>query len=98
MKDELDAVRKVANEASDKADKAIEMVGEQDKIILTCAIVSAVAAIAITSFVAFCIYQGVKLEKEGKNDLSKDTPNGKFNNVSDTEKLKDSLQEGRTYA
>jgi len=50
----------------EKVETLTETVADQEKTLLICAIVSAVAAIAITSFVAFCIYQGVKLERERK--------------------------------
>lgn len=65
----------------EKVETLTETVGEQEKIIATCIIVSAVAAIAITSFVAFCIYQGVKLEREKEKNLSKDTSDAKLNNA-----------------
>ncbi|WP_250296581.1 hypothetical protein [Wolbachia endosymbiont of Oedothorax gibbosus] len=65
----------------EKVETLTEAVGEQEKIMATCIIVSAVAAIAITSFVAFCIYQGVKCEREKEKNSSKDTPDAKLNNV-----------------
>ncbi|MDR2831881.1 MAG: hypothetical protein LBV62_03120 [Rickettsiales bacterium] len=65
----------------EKVETLTEAVGEQEKIMATCIIVSAVAAIVITSFVAFCIYQGVKCEREKEKNLSKDTPDAKLNNV-----------------
>jgi len=65
----------------EKVETLTEAVGEQEKIMAICIIVSAVAAIAITSFVAFCIYQGVKCEREKEKNLSKDTPDAKLNNV-----------------
>ncbi|GFQ99191.1 uncharacterized protein TNCT_413461 [Trichonephila clavata] len=65
-----------------------ETVADQEKTLLICAIVSAVAVIAITSFVAFCIYQGVKCEREKEKNLSKDTPDAKLNNVDATDGTK----------
>ncbi|MFT4314246.1 MAG: hypothetical protein AB3P11_04025 [Wolbachia pipientis] len=69
-----------------------ETVADQEKTLLICAIVSAVAAIAVTSFVAFCIYQGVKLDREKKNDSSKDTPTNEKFSVDSAEKLNNSLE------
>ncbi|WP_265027483.1 hypothetical protein [Wolbachia endosymbiont (group A) of Bombylius major] len=83
------------NGLQEKVETLTETVADQEKTLLICAIVSAVAAIAITSFVAFCIYQGVKLDKEKKNDLSKDTPDAKLSNVDTTdgtEKLQNNLK------
>ncbi|MFP3023572.1 MAG: hypothetical protein ACEY3K_12005 [Wolbachia sp.] len=91
----LDGLQEKFTGLEEKVETFAEMVGGQEQAILTCAIVSAVAAIAVTSFVAFCIYQGVKLDKEKKNDLSQDKPNGKFSNVGDTEKLNNNLQQVR---
>jgi predicted nuclease with TOPRIM domain len=67
----------------EKVETLTETVADQEKTLLICAIASAVAAIAITSFVAFCIYQGVKLEREKEKNLSKDTPDTKLdgNNI-----------------
>jgi hypothetical protein len=41
-----------------------ETVGDQEKIMLTCCIVASVIAIAAISFIGFCIYQGIKSERE----------------------------------
>ncbi len=79
----------------EKVETLTETVADQEKTLLICAIVSAVAAIAITSFVAFCIYQGVKLEKEKEKNSSKDTPDAKLSNVDTTdgtEKLQNNLK------
>ncbi len=94
MQEHLNGLQEKFTGLEEKVETFADMVGGQEQAIL-CAIVSAVAAIAVTSFVAFCIYQGVKLDKEKKNDLSQDMPSGKFNNVNDTEKLKNNLQQGR---
>ncbi|WP_265021291.1 hypothetical protein [Wolbachia endosymbiont (group A) of Icerya purchasi] len=80
---------------AEKITNLSEAVADQEKTLLICAIVSAVAAIAITSFVAFCIYQGVKCEREKEKNLSKDTPDAKLNNVDTTdgtEKLQNNLK------
>lgn len=95
MQEHLSGLQEKFTGLEEKVETFADMVGGQEQAILTCAIVSAVAAIAVTSFVAFCIYQGVKLDKEKKNDLSQDMPSGKFNNVNDTEKLNNNLQQGR---
>ncbi|MFP3027353.1 MAG: hypothetical protein ACEY3L_14370, partial [Wolbachia sp.] len=75
------------NGLQEKVETLTETVADQEKTLLICAIVSAVAAIAITSFVAFCIYQGVKLEREKEKNLSKDTPGTKLdgNNIASHE-------------
>ncbi|MCX3065731.1 hypothetical protein [Wolbachia endosymbiont of Drosophila pseudotakahashii] len=65
-----------------------EAVADQEKTLLICTIATAVAVIAITSFVAFCIYQGVKCEREKEKNLSKDTPDAKLNNVDATDGTK----------
>ncbi|WP_264374843.1 MULTISPECIES: hypothetical protein [unclassified Wolbachia] len=95
MQEHLNGLQEKFTGLEEKVETFADMVGGQEQAILTCAIVSAVAAIAVTSFVAFCIYQGVKLDKEKKNELFQDMPSGKFNNVNDTEKLKNNLQQGR---
>lgn len=83
----LDGLQERLADVEEKVETLTETVADQEKTLLICAIVSAVAAIAITSFVAFCIYQGVKLDKEKKNDLSKDTPDTKLdgNNIASHE-------------
>ncbi|WP_264338606.1 hypothetical protein [Wolbachia endosymbiont (group A) of Cheilosia soror] len=83
------------NGLQEKVETLAEAVADQEKTLLICTIATAVAVIAITSFVAFCIYQGVKLDKEKKNDLSKDTPDAKLSNVDTTdgtEKLQNNLK------
>ncbi len=92
---QFQAMQEHLNGLQEKVETLAEAVADQQKIMAICIIVSAVAAIAITSFVAFCIYQGVKLDKEKKNDLSKDTPDAKLNNVDTTdgtEKLQNNLK------
>ncbi len=81
-------IQKYLDGLQEKVETLTETVADQEKTLLICAIVSAVAAIAITSFVAFCIYQGVKLDKEKKNDLSKDTPDTGLKNVDATDGTK----------
>lgn len=77
----LDGLQERLADVEEKVETLTEAVADQEKTLLICAIVSAVAAIAITSFVAFCIYQGVKCEREKEKNLSKDTPDAKLNNV-----------------
>ncbi|WP_341819638.1 hypothetical protein [Wolbachia endosymbiont (group A) of Brachyopa scutellaris] len=80
------------NGLQEKVETLTEAVGEQEKTLLICTIATAVAAIAITSFVAFCIYQGVKLEREKeKNSLDQDTPKAKLDYVDTT----DGTEKGR---
>ncbi|OAM00216.1 hypothetical protein [Wolbachia endosymbiont of Dactylopius coccus] len=88
-------VQKYLDGLQEKVETLTDTVADQEKTLLICAIVSAVAAIAITSFVAFCIYQGVKLEKEKEKNSSKDTPDAKLSNVDTTdgtEKLQNNLK------
>ncbi len=75
----------------EKVKTLTEAVADQEKIMATCIIVSAVAAIAVASFVAFCIYQGVKCEREKEKNLSKDTPDTKLNDKVDTQAQQNSL-------
>lgn len=74
----LDGLQEKVEILTEKVETLTETVGEQEKIMATCIIVSAVAAIAITSFVAFCIYQGIKCEREKEKNLSQDTPGTKL--------------------
>ncbi|WP_265025926.1 hypothetical protein [Wolbachia endosymbiont (group A) of Bibio marci] len=84
------------NGLQEKVETLTEAVGEQEKTLLICTIATAVAVTAITCFVAFCIYQGVKLEREKeKNSLDQDTPKAKLSNVDTTdgtEKLQNNLK------
>ncbi|WP_353274913.1 hypothetical protein [Wolbachia endosymbiont (group A) of Ennomos erosarius] len=77
----LDGLQERLADVEEKVETLTEAVGEQEKTLLICTIATAVAVIAITSFVAFCIYQGVKLKKEKEKNSSKDTPDAKLNNV-----------------
>ncbi|WP_265033527.1 hypothetical protein [Wolbachia endosymbiont (group A) of Sicus ferrugineus] len=93
----LEGLQERLADVEEKVETLTETVADQEKTLLICAIVSAVAAIAITSFVAFCIYQGVKLEREEEKNLSKDTSDAKLNNADDAgipEKLDNSTVEG----
>lgn len=91
----LDGLQESLADVEEKVETLTEAVGEQEKTLLICTIATAVAVIAITSFVAFCIYQGVKLEKEKEKNSSKDTPDAKLSNVDTTdgtEKLQNNLK------
>lgn len=92
MQEHLSGLQEKFTGLEEKVETFAEMVGGQEQAILACAIVSAVAAIAVTSFVAFCIYQGVKLDREKKNDSSKDTPTNEKFSVDSAEKLNNSLE------
>jgi len=90
----LDGLQERLADVEEKVETLTETVADQEKTLLICTIATAVAVIAITSFVAFCIYQGVKLEKEKKNDLPKDTPDTGLKDVDatgGTEKLQNNL-------
>ncbi|WP_353287872.1 hypothetical protein [Wolbachia endosymbiont (group B) of Gerris lacustris] len=95
LSDKFDSLQEKFTGLEEKVETFADMVGGQEQAIIICTIATAVAVTAIASFVAFCIYQGVKLDKEKKNDLCQDKPNGKFSNVGDTEKLNNNLQQVR---
>ncbi|WP_265034799.1 MULTISPECIES: HlyD family secretion protein [unclassified Wolbachia] len=92
----LDGLQERLADVEEKVETLTEAVGEQEKTLLICTIATAVAVTAITCFVAFCIYQGVKLEREKeKNSLDQDTPKAKLSNVDTTdgtEKLQNNLK------
>lgn len=91
----LDGLQERLADVEEKVETLAEAVADQEKTLLICTIATAVAVIAITSFVAFCIYQGVKLEKEKEKNSSKDTPDAKLSNVDTTdgtEKLQNNLK------
>ncbi|MGL9761524.1 MAG: hypothetical protein ACR5LB_04920 [Wolbachia sp.] len=46
-----------------------DTVAEQEKIMLTCCIIASVMAIAAISFIGFCIYQGIKSERQKQKGL-----------------------------
>ncbi|MDE5061205.1 MULTISPECIES: hypothetical protein [Wolbachia] len=82
---------------SEEIAKLGEAVADQQKIMIACIAVSAVAAVALTCFVAFCIWKGNKLNKEKEKNLSKDTSDAKLNNADYAgipEKLDNSTAEG----
>ncbi|WP_353269818.1 hypothetical protein [Wolbachia endosymbiont (group A) of Myopa testacea] len=87
----LDGLQERLADVEEKVETLTETVADQEKTLLICTIAAAVAVTAITCFVAFCIYQGVKLDKEKKNDLSKDTPDTKLNDEVDTQAQQNSL-------
>jgi hypothetical protein len=67
----------VADHGSNIADLT-DTVAEQEKIMLTCCIVASVIAIAAISFIGFCIYQGIKSEREKQKGLSQNVPTGEL--------------------
>ncbi|MFP3015005.1 MAG: hypothetical protein ACEY3B_01610 [Wolbachia sp.] len=92
----------IANLAAENASQAekitnlSEAVADQQKIMIACIAVSAVAAVALTCFVV-CICYGIKCEKEKEKNLSKDTSDAKLNNADDAgipEKLDNSTVKG----
>ncbi|EEH12244.1 MULTISPECIES: hypothetical protein [Wolbachia] len=86
--EQFQAMQEHLNGLQEKVETLAEAVADQEKTLLICTIATAVAVIAITSFVAFCIYQGVKCEREKEKNLSKDTPDAKLNNVDATDGTK----------
>ncbi|WP_341811917.1 hypothetical protein [Wolbachia endosymbiont (group A) of Conops quadrifasciatus] len=87
----LDGLQERLADVEEKVETLTETVADQEKILLICTIATAVAVTAITCFVAFFIHQGVKLDKEKKNDLSKDMPDTKLNDEVDTQAQQNSL-------
>lgn len=80
----------------EKVETLTETVADQQKIMIACIAVSAVAAVALTCFVV-CICYGIKCEKEKEKNLSKDTSDAKLNNADDAgipEKLNNLTVEG----
>ncbi|WCR59437.1 MAG: hypothetical protein PG978_000873 [Wolbachia endosymbiont of Ctenocephalides felis wCfeF] len=67
----------VADHGSNIADLT-DTVGDQGKIMLTCCIVTSVIAVAAISFIGFCIYQGIKSEREKQKGLSQNVPTGEL--------------------
>ncbi len=85
-------IQKYLDGLQEKVETLTETVADQEKTLLICTIATAVAVTAITCFVAFCIYQGVKLEREKeKNSLDQDTPKAKLDYVDTT----DGTEKGR---
>ncbi len=79
-------VQKYLDGLQEKVETLTDTVADQEKTLLICTIATAVAVTAITCFVAFCIYQGVKLEREKeKNSLDQDTPKAKLDYVDATD-------------
>ncbi|MEY2392703.1 hypothetical protein [Wolbachia endosymbiont of Tettigetta isshikii] len=63
----------VADHGSNIADLT-ETVADEEKIMLTCCIVASVIAVAAISFIGFCIYQGIKSEREKQKGLTQSVP------------------------
>ncbi|WP_395463252.1 hypothetical protein [Wolbachia endosymbiont of Cantharis cryptica] len=83
----LDGLQERLADVEEQVGTLTETVADQERIMATCIIVTAIAAIVVASFVIFCIYQGVECERKKKEDLSKDTPDTKLNNLGTDEKL-----------
>jgi uncharacterized protein YoxC len=62
-----------------------ETVADQEKIMLTCCIVASVVTIAAISFIGFCIYQGMKREREKQKGLSQNVPTGELSDLLEPE-------------
>lgn len=89
--EQFQSMQEHLNGLQEKVETLTEAVGEQEKMMVTCIIVSAVAAIAITSFVAFCIYQGVKCERKGQEDLAS-VPGADISSVKNVSSINDLTQ------
>ncbi|MCM1002321.1 hypothetical protein [Wolbachia pipientis] len=57
------------NGLQEKVETLTETVADQEKIMLTCCVVASVIAVAAISFIGFCIYQGIKSEREKQKGL-----------------------------
>ncbi|MFP3036375.1 MAG: hypothetical protein ACEY3A_05385 [Wolbachia sp.] len=62
----------------EKVGTLTETVADQEKIMLTCCIVASVIAVAAISFIGFCIYQGIKSEREKQKGLTQSVPTEKL--------------------
>ncbi|MGL9725475.1 MAG: hypothetical protein ACR5KV_01835 [Wolbachia sp.] len=71
MQDSLSNLSKTVEGHDNTIADLTKTVGGQEQAIIICTIATAVAITVIASFVAFCIYQGVKLEKKGKTTCLK---------------------------
>ena len=60
----------LSKDVMELSEKFTTAIGESDKTIAMCVIASSIAVATITCFIAFCIYQGVKCEKEKKMNSS----------------------------
>ena len=79
MQGHLNSLQERLASVEEKVETLTDTVAEQEKIILTCCIVASVIAIAVISFVGFCIYQGIESEREKQKGL--DALDVKFNNL-----------------
>ncbi|QKX03048.1 hypothetical protein GOY07_02425 [Wolbachia endosymbiont of Litomosoides sigmodontis] len=76
----LNGLQKKCISLEEKVGTLTETVEEKEKIMLTCCIVVSVVTLATISFIAFCIYQGVKSEKEKQKSPS-DRSSTKFDEL-----------------
>ncbi|QKX02482.1 hypothetical protein [Wolbachia endosymbiont of Dirofilaria (Dirofilaria) immitis] len=97
--EQLQLMQDHLNSLQEKVETLTETVANQEKITLTCCIAASVVALAAISFIGFCIYQGMKNEKEKQRNsfqsvstkkltnLCKLNPDTKFNiDISNTKK------------
>ncbi|WP_175938405.1 hypothetical protein [Wolbachia endosymbiont of Litomosoides brasiliensis] len=70
MQKHLNGLQKKFTNLEEKIGTLTETVEGQEKIMLICCLVTSVVTLAAISFIAFCIYQGVKSEKEKQRSLS----------------------------
>jgi len=69
MQEHLNSLQERLANVEKKVETLTDTVAEQEKIMLTCCIVASVIAIAAISFIGFCIYQGIKSEREKQKGL-----------------------------
>jgi hypothetical protein len=78
MQGHLNSLQERLEGVEKKVETLTDTVAEQEKIMLTCCIVASVVAIAAISFIGFCIYQGIKSEREKQKGLSQNVPTGEL--------------------
>ncbi|MDG7052883.1 MAG: hypothetical protein LKM45_03275 [Wolbachia endosymbiont of Alcedoecus sp.] len=65
----LNSLQERLANVEEKVGTLTETVADQEKIMLTCCVVASVIAVAAISFIGFCIYQGIKSEREKQKGL-----------------------------
>ncbi|MCA4774330.1 hypothetical protein [Wolbachia endosymbiont of Mansonella perstans] len=80
MQEHLNSLQERLAYVEEKVEKLTDTVVDQEKIMLTCCVVASVVAIAAISFIGFCIYQGIKSEREKQKGLL-DTTGAKPNSL-----------------
>ncbi|MDG7056074.1 MAG: hypothetical protein LKM44_01090 [Wolbachia endosymbiont of Meromenopon meropis] len=72
MQEYLNKLQEKFCDVEEKVETLTETLADQEKIILACCIVASVVAVAAVSFIGFCIYHGIKSEREKQKTLFQD--------------------------